>query len=192
MAALNLKSEALAGAPPSIIPAPVFKHDKPDPSLNWGDFCVHGRDGLLHPVVWDGVLDTRIGERAFVLFQDGSTSLVQIGHLLWTKSKSPIFLPVPSNRGELTDALMMMASRDMSAYSALAKPLIDLVHTTPWAWSNLSDRLILNACVVRSCPRSLTSLHVFGVVVPKTWPRACALPTAAVGLRVPTLTMHIS
>jgi len=140
--ALNLKSEALAGAPPSIIPAPVFKHDKPDPSLNWGDFCVHGRDGLLHPVVWDGVLDTRIGERAFVLFQDGSTSLVQIRHLLWTKSKSPIFPPVPSNKGELTDALMMMASRDMPAYPALAKPLIDLVHTTPWAWSNLSDRAL--------------------------------------------------
>ena len=105
-----------------------------------------GRDGLLHPVVWDGVLDKRIGERAFVLFQDGSTSLVQIGQLLWTVSKSPVFVPTPSNQRELTTSLTFIKKRMYAEskafadlYDAYSKPLLALTRATTFDWSLKSD-----------------------------------------------------
>lgn len=51
-----------------------------------------GHDGLTHPVHWDGIFDERVGKRALVLFQNGSTSLVCAEALLSTASKKPFNL----------------------------------------------------------------------------------------------------
>ena len=50
------------------------------------------KSGGAHVVVWDGVVDTRVGERAFVLFWDGSSSLVLSQHFIDAVTKSVIDL----------------------------------------------------------------------------------------------------
>ena len=143
---LNLKTDDLASAPPSIVPRPEYRSKKPDASLEWNTFRVKGRDGLLHPVVWDGVLDKRVGVRALVLFRDGSTSLVRITQLLWSVSKSPIFVPTLSNQLELDTSLTFIKKRMYvkskacaDLYDAYSKPLLALTRATTFDWSLKSD-----------------------------------------------------
>ena len=143
---LNLKTDELASAPPSIVPRPQYRSKEPDVSLKWNEFCVKGRDGLLHPVVWDGVLDKRVGVRAFVLFRDGSTSLVQVCQLLWSATKSPIFVPNPSNQRELDTSLKFIKQRmyaKSKAYAKLydqySKPLLGLTRSINFNWSLKSE-----------------------------------------------------
>ena len=90
--ALNVNRDALACVPPSIIARPSFKSEAPPITIDWSKYFVNGRDGLTHAVYYDGIRDNRMGERAFVRFKDGSTSLVQSRFLYDSSNKSPVDL----------------------------------------------------------------------------------------------------
>ena len=86
--ACQLDVTRLGRAPPSIVPRAIFSFD-PVPQTAVFDHEVRDKFGKWHLVCWDGVVDERCGKRAFVLFKDGSTSLVRFTHIRDAKTKSP-------------------------------------------------------------------------------------------------------
>ena len=75
-------------APPSIVPRVMFSYDPIPPTAIFG-YEVRDKRRNWHSVCWDGVIDERCGKRAFVLFKDGSTSLVRFTHIRDAQTKSP-------------------------------------------------------------------------------------------------------
>ena len=65
---LHISNDAISDMPPSITARPAYKFKAPHTNIDWSKTYVNGRNGLTHPVCWDGVRDNRIGERAFVRF----------------------------------------------------------------------------------------------------------------------------
>ena len=90
--ALQISGDALGNLPPSLLRAPIYNRIAPPSGLLWDQFLVTDKHGGTHKVVWDGVVDTRAGERAFVLFQDGSASCVLSKYLLHAPGKSQVDL----------------------------------------------------------------------------------------------------
>ena len=90
--ALQISGDALGNLPPSLLRSPLYNRTAPPLGLSWDQFLVTDNHGNVHKVVWDGVTDSRVGERAFVLFQDGSSSLVHAKYLLHASGKSHVDL----------------------------------------------------------------------------------------------------
>ena len=85
--ACQLDVTRLGRAPPSIVPKAMYAYD-PVPQTATFDHEVKDKFGKWHSVCWDGVVDERCGKRAFVLFKDGSTSLVRFTLIRDAISKS--------------------------------------------------------------------------------------------------------
>ena len=85
--ACQLDVTRLGRAPPSIVPKAIYAYD-PVPQTATFDHEVKDKFGKWHSVCWDGVVDERCGKRAFVLFKDGSTSLVRFTLIRDAISKS--------------------------------------------------------------------------------------------------------
>ena len=92
--AIDLAMDVLRRQPPSQVWRPTYARVLPPKGLDWSKLYVSDKAGKRHPVVWDGVIDTRMGERAFVLFKDGSSSLVLGKALRHTSSNARVNLDI--------------------------------------------------------------------------------------------------
>ena len=90
--ALQISGDALGNLPPSLLRTPIYNRIAPPSGLSWNQFLVADKSGGMHKVIWDGVVDTRAGKRAFVLFQDGSSSCVLSKFLFLASAKSLVDL----------------------------------------------------------------------------------------------------
>jgi len=86
--ACQLDVTRLGRVPPSIVPRALYAHGPVPEGASFGHEVKDKLD-KWHPVCWDGVIDTRVGKRAFVLFKDGSSSLVRFTHIRDATTKSP-------------------------------------------------------------------------------------------------------
>ena len=92
--AIDLAMDVLRRQPPSQVWRPKYARVLPPKGLDWSKLYVSDKAGKRHPVIWDGVIDTRMGERAFVLFKDGSSSLVLGKALRHTSSSARVNLDI--------------------------------------------------------------------------------------------------
>ena len=87
--AAYLDPTALVDVAPSLVSPAIFR-TKPAPSCITYDYVVRDKHDAWHAVCWDGLIDVRLGRRAFVRFADGSTSLVPWSRFATKVDKKPV------------------------------------------------------------------------------------------------------
>ena len=106
---------------------------------------------------------------------------MQLEHLLWTKSNSPIFRPIPTNNRELAESLIIMRDRMASAgktaaYEMYAKDLKTRIHVYPFKTMAEPDGSgVSNDVCFESLRR--TTLGTFSNLPPCIW-SGCARDVA--------------